>query len=206
MPSSYLLKYLRAQDKGVAFFTGHECLRSHSRHTRVGAQTTPHSRTIATCAGSAVPLESSLSALFHAPRPRKKSLVQGLPPLLHGLLKHSSTLADGTETESSTTPKRTQSAASASARRSARASARDQEDDRNRSWRQRLWRRPGRQRAQLEPNDLPEYSSFLDDGVGRAVRPANELKLRCTEFDENGEVVFVDEGFRKTELIAKVSS
>ncbi len=60
--------------------------------------------------------------------------------------------------------------------------------------------------ASLEPNDLPPLASFLDDNgsLGRLLRPANELKLRCTEFDENGNVTLVNGEFKKSELIAKV--
>lgn len=52
-----------------------------------------------------------------------------------------------------------------------------------------------------------------DDGVdasmytlGRTMsaKAANEQKLRCTEFDENGNVVLVNGEFKKSELIAKV--
>ncbi|KAF2083301.1 Mg2+ transporter protein [Saccharata proteae CBS 121410] len=35
------------------------------------------------------------------------------------------------------------------------------------------------------------------------MRPTNELKLRCTEFDESGNVTLMDSEFRKTELLAK---
>lgn len=48
---------------------------------------------------------------------------------------------------------------------------------------------------------------FLDDNAGlggRIIKPSNELKLRCTEFDENGNVTLVNGEFRKSELIAKV--
>jgi len=71
-------------------------------------------------------------------------------------------------------------------------------------WRRKFWARHMRPRTPLEPNDLPDRSGFLDDDLGRALRPANELKLRCTEFDENGNVVLVNGEFKKTELIAKV--
>jgi len=73
-------------------------------------------------------------------------------------------------------------------------------------WRRKFWARHMRPRTPLEPNDLPDRSGFLDDDLGRALRPANELKLRCTEFDENGNVVLVNGEFKKTELIAKVRS
>ena len=36
------------------------------------------------------------------------------------------------------------------------------------------------------------------------MKMGNELRLRCTEFDENGNVTLVNGEFRKSELIAKV--
>lgn len=59
----------------------------------------------------------------------------------------------------------------------------------------------------LLQDDLPPLPGFLDDSVGlggRKIKPSNELKLRCTEFDENGNVTLVNGEFRKSELIAKV--
>lgn len=58
----------------------------------------------------------------------------------------------------------------------------------------------------LQPNDIPPTSSFLDDNasLSRIVKPINELQLRCTEFDENGNVTLVNGAFKKSELIAKV--
>ncbi|KAF2116864.1 hypothetical protein BDV96DRAFT_612006 [Lophiotrema nucula] len=41
------------------------------------------------------------------------------------------------------------------------------------------------------------------NGLGRTARPANELKMRCTELDENGNVTMVSGEFKKSELIAK---
>ncbi|KAI7200088.1 cora-domain-containing protein [Hortaea werneckii] len=60
----------------------------------------------------------------------------------------------------------------------------------------------------LLQDDLPPLPGFLDDSVGlggRKIKPSNELKLRCTEFDENGNVTLVNGEFRKSELIAKYS-
>jgi len=42
-------------------------------------------------------------------------------------------------------------------------------------------------------------------GRSLAGKASNELKLRCTEFDENGNVTLVNGEFKKSELIAKVS-
>lgn len=55
---------------------------------------------------------------------------------------------------------------------------------------------------------------FLDDGTGNlfnigrslAGKASNELRLRCTEFDNNGNVTLVNGEFKKSELIAKVSA
>ncbi|KAF7585977.1 magnesium ion transporter [Aspergillus hancockii] len=43
----------------------------------------------------------------------------------------------------------------------------------------------------------------LNYGRGLAAKASNELRLRCTEFDLNGDVTLVNGEFRKSELIAK---
>lgn len=78
-----------------------------------------------------------------------------------------------------------------------------------------FWRRLRPQKQTKSPryhnnnNDLPPLTGFLDDSNsglgGRIIKPSNELKLRCTEFDENGNVTLVNGEFRKSELIAKYS-
>ncbi len=79
-------------------------------------------------------------------------------------------------------------------------------------WLRHLWGRKQKMPRPLKPDDLP-LGSFLEDGgeaptfnLGRNMSPksANEAKLRCTEFDENGNVVLVNGEFKKSELIAKV--
>jgi magnesium transporter len=53
---------------------------------------------------------------------------------------------------------------------------------------------------------LPPLASFLDDSAspGRILKATNEPRIRCTEFDENGNVTLVNGEFKKSELIAKV--
>lgn len=54
--------------------------------------------------------------------------------------------------------------------------------------------------------------ALIDDGTegvfnigrGLAAKASNELRIRCTEFDMNGNVTLVNGEFRKLELIAKV--
>ena len=78
-----------------------------------------------------------------------------------------------------------------------------------------LWRRPWKDKLRKENPVLktsvsPTLPSFLDDsgntnlGRRKPVKGSNELKLRCTEFNENGDVTFMDGEFKKSELIAKV--
>jgi magnesium transporter len=49
----------------------------------------------------------------------------------------------------------------------------------------------------------PNGSGF-SSSLGRMMRTANELKMRCTELDEHGNVTLVSGEFKKSELIAKV--
>ncbi len=78
--------------------------------------------------------------------------------------------------------------------------------------------RKSKRKNTWKPDDLPPLASFLGDSstdnttsmlsLGRTPAPnkaANELKLRCTEFDECGNVTLVNGEFKKSELIAKVS-
>jgi magnesium transporter len=65
-----------------------------------------------------------------------------------------------------------------------------------------------RAQALLEPNDLPRQNPFPDAGRSHSlgqlsIKSSSEPKLRCTEFDENGNVTLVDGQFKKSELIAK---
>ena len=65
-----------------------------------------------------------------------------------------------------------------------------------------------RKLAQLQPPPPPPDDSAGSSGfgssLGRIMRPTNELKMRCTELDEHGNVTLVSGEFKKSELIAKV--
>lgn len=59
-------------------------------------------------------------------------------------------------------------------------------------------------------NQIPATSEEGSEGLfnigrGLAAKASNELRIRCTEFDKNGNVTLVNGEFRKSELIAKVS-
>ena len=49
-----------------------------------------------------------------------------------------------------------------------------------------------------------EREGHLNFRRSLAAKASNELRLRCTEFDSNGDVTLVNGEFKKTELIAKV--
>ena len=76
----------------------------------------------------------------------------------------------------------------------------------------RLWKQKGDRNGDngKEADHLPPLPSFLDDAAGTSLgrnkggKPGSELKLRCTEIDENGNVTTVNGEFKKSELIAKV--
>lgn len=69
-----------------------------------------------------------------------------------------------------------------------------------------IW--PFRPKSETSNNFAPNDTPLGDHGeLGLAYRgakkAANELVLRCTEFNENGQVVLTNGEFKKTELIAK---
>lgn len=188
-PSSTVIRFLRAQNNGAPFFTQNtiakDCLRSrrHAQSLAPGS-IAPQTRRLATAA--TVPLESSLGVILQ-PWWSSKKRSSAQPSTRHQ-----------DDTQHNTPP--------LFARAQSTTSSTERELNKDRASRlAKFWSRNKRQRTPLEPNDLPDRSGFLDDGLGRPLRPANELKLRCTEFDENGNVVLVNGEFRKTELIAKVN-
>jgi magnesium transporter len=69
-----------------------------------------------------------------------------------------------------------------------------------------------RNKASEYKNEGPSGPGLMDEGtegmfnIGRSLsaKATNELRIRCTEFDINGDVTLVNGEFRKQELIAKV--
>jgi magnesium transporter len=81
-------------------------------------------------------------------------------------------------------------------------------------WLEKLWGSKGTKGGRpLQPDDLPgPLHSVVEDGSdsifskGRIIsaKAAAQPKLRCTELDENGNVVLASGEFKKSELIARV--
>lgn len=182
-PSSSLLRFLRYQSEALYFFTPSKTTASQT------------SRAGRTC-----------TAKFSISSPRYRATVES-SLLSHGILRPTSkhrtspftTLhPDGRTSLSSILP----SEASKNIRRASTDT---------RPLLKKLWKqKERRETTNLKPADLPPLPSFLDEvggtnlGRKKPGKAVNELKLRCTEFDNEGKVTLMDGEFKKTELIAKV--
>lgn len=78
------------------------------------------------------------------------------------------------------------------------------------TWREKLWGfGMGKSAKPLEPDDLPDVegggdaNSMFNTRRQLSQKAALEPRLRCTEVDENGNVILVDGEFKKSELIAR---
>lgn len=210
-PSSTLLKFLRAQAQGSPFFSANHHLHAPARHLQARGDHAAQlgcagstTRSMTSCAPS---LEASLLPSLSSFFPRRRR--EGNSNASDHHEQHEPTISSPRPiTSPHSSPPSIRSASTSSQGDNSHSS------ERWREWRSGLgrWGRlfGGKQRSRdaptLQPNDLPQLSGFLDDGpsLGRVVRPVNELKLRCTEFDEKGNVTLTNGEFKKSELIAKV--
>ncbi|KAI0384453.1 cora-domain-containing protein [Hypomontagnella monticulosa] len=78
------------------------------------------------------------------------------------------------------------------------------------TWREKLWGWGTKKGpTPLEPDDLPnvdrgaDTNSMFNSRRQLSQKAALEPRLRCTEVDENGNVILVDGEFKKSELIAR---
>ena len=192
-PSSSLLRFLRSQAENVCFFTPATsgltstlCVRKLRRtmqHFR--KSTAKQTRDLSTTSRRSAAVESSLLHLkFWEQQPKQdidfgsslSCLRRPIRSIKRSLLCSSSTH---------------------------RFSSND-----TRPLYQKLWTSQ-QQKAGNNLKDWPQFPRYLNDGHGPALgfsagKVSNELKLRCTEFDENGNVTLVNGEFKKSELIAKV--
>ncbi len=190
-PSSSLLRFLRSQTEDLCFFTSNSRANTcHCVHYRSGASlnltSTPRRHLNTTTPRQAVVQPSLLNPDNPTPS-RRRDAPASLPPppsinRLWPCVPSDNSFNQSTSRYASTDA------------------------------RPLLKRILGRRKAvaDLPLNDLPPLPSFLDDvngptlGRSKAAKNTNELKLRCTEFNEDGKVTLVNGEFKKTELIAKV--
>lgn len=189
VPSSMLLRFLKAQSEEVCFFSSNpragftfdHAARTASLTSVKQSSTNPRQL----CTFAPVPLEANaLNLDFLRPRALKvRSQAQQhstpstrFPQLSHGSHSNRRTLHNEAY-----------------------------------RWLKHLWGYKQGGGRRLKADDLPLGSMVEDSnenmfslGRNMLVKTANEPKLRCTEFNENGDVVLVNSEFKKTELIAKV--
>lgn len=193
-PSSTVLRFLRSQSEQACFFTPNTratiCPNSPYRGAKGAPRIVPHAqpsfrRNLVTSSRRQAYVESSLLNLdFLRPDSERASSSAALanrnPPVRFSFPPENAKLSRYASTD--TRPQ---------------------------------WRRPWKDKWRTEKvasksSDSLAPPSFLDDagstslGRRKMIKGANELKLRCTEFDENGNVNFMDGEFKKSELIAKV--
>ena len=193
VPSSSLLRFLRFQAEELCFFTpscvaassfpGTQKTGSNTLSVRLRRPNNPRFLTT-TCRKQAT-IESSLFSLDLL-RPSR----HGLPPFSSSASSHRIDRHDLSQEKPALTRLRSTDA---------------------RPLLSNFWKHKERkEKPRLKSTDLPPLPSFLDDyggasiGRNKSVKAANELKLRCTEFDKDGKVTLMDGEFKKTELIAKV--
>ncbi|KAL5353337.1 magnesium ion transporter [Pseudogymnoascus australis] len=195
VPSSSLLRFLQFQSEGRCFFSAnsqgfaldHGSLPGPQAHTaqRLGTPKTSASHLWAAIPTPATCEAGLLNLDFLLPR-------VALPPSIRPSLNSPRPLAKIT-------------------RRGAKHSIgghRCASESHSADWLRRVFGRKVNRRRPLKGVDAPygdEGAEATAYALGRTMsaKAANEQKLRCTEFDENGNVVLVNGEFKKSELIAK---
>ncbi|KAI9755333.1 MAG: magnesium ion transporter [Chaenotheca gracillima] len=212
-PSSSLLKFLRAQSEGVCFFNSNP--RPRICFTSKAPGQAPTSGTTAAVASRihVLPLRAppNVRRLSTTPQRLATPLEASFLPL--DLFRQRGS-PSGPPSAPTPSQYRTSTGLFHGDNPLGGKIARRASSKYNHPWIQRLWemRRKSKQ-DELEPNDLPPLPGFLAEGaetsmfnIGRSSsggKAPSELKLRCTEFDGNGNVTLVNGEFKKSELIAK---
>lgn len=203
-PSLKLLRFLRSQSDAICFFTANPrtVLHTHEIHLqeasgcRQASHTSSSVRGLRTTSRRAATVEASILNLDFL-LPRASSTSGGGRPLTAGLSKRCGLQPlFGVEGHHSRNARRALSESN--------------------PWRQgilNLGKKANKRKETAKLEDLRPLTSLLGDGADSSMmslgrtgsnKTANELKLRCTEFDENGKVTLVNGEFKKSELIAKV--
>ncbi|KAI9725737.1 MAG: magnesium ion transporter [Chrysothrix sp. TS-e1954] len=193
-PSKTLLKFLRAQRDGQPFFSSNNAVKHGFRcgspafHTKQTHITHPSKRSMTTDASPFQSTDSSIQTL-------ESSLFSLLPPRN----RTTSSLSHPNDLRPPAFYTNTPLAYF-------HATSHAQKDDRQRDHpksNKSLFRF---RRQKPESAELPALPSFLDEQASIShgiVRGPNDHKLRCTEFDDVGNITLTNSEFKKTELIAK---
>ncbi|PMD27777.1 cora-domain-containing protein [Hyaloscypha hepaticicola] len=198
-PSSTLLRFLKSQSESICFFSpSHRPGFIFDHAAPRGLQVRPRiarapSKSSARCLPTAIPRKATIEANFLN---------------LEFLWPRSATSSLNTQSTHSHEPARRKKFGFGGRLITQRLSSSG-----SKKWHQKLWgvtsSKGGRP---LRPDDLPSTLFGSEEGsdtymfsLGRTIsaKAAAQPKLRCTELDENGNVVLASGEFKKSELIAK---
>lgn len=194
-PSATLLKFLRSQSEGIYFFSpnlrpnfafDHAAPRNtHARRPPARRPSITSTRTLCT----SQPQYTTLEAGF---------------PILDFLFPRASSTTFHPENKSSYSLRRPP-------RRDWNTLGARYGSSHERRWWQLFGGRSPRSSQPLHPDDLPNGNFNEESGdsmfsLGRRIsaKAAAQPKLRCTELDENGNIILTSGEFKKSELIQKV--
>ncbi|KAL8873734.1 MAG: hypothetical protein Q9174_000841 [Haloplaca sp. 1 TL-2023] len=191
VPSTSLLRFLRSKADDISFFS------SNTRFDRGQSALLPNHKPFFSRTSSGLPRSARPFTTSRACKATVEASFLNLDFLRHPPRHEELFTKNGAAVTSLSTTSR--------ANRSPVRYASTEDPSLLRRW----WgRRRGAQPA-MRTEDLSPIPSFLDDGSGTSLarsmagKAANELRLRCTEINENGDVTLVHGEFKKSELIAK---
>jgi len=197
-PSSTLLKFLRSQSEAVCFFSPNPGQGSIFDHA---SQRAPQSKTL-----SALKSARTTARCISTTVARRATLEAGFLNL-DFLFPRSAASTINIQSAQCRTTSRNRGSNDARVLLAHRKASTG-----SKKWLERLWgATSGKGGRPLRRDDLASLRGREDGGdtvfsLGRAVsaKAAAQPKLRCTELDENGNVVLASGEFKKSELIAKV--
>lgn len=202
VPSRRLLRYLRFQSEGIAFFST-----NHGQAVAATATTA-----VRCCAPRRDPKE--VSHIAAGPRFSSRRLSTSKPrrsdvsdvALHSAVLDLESILPKSLKRLRPIGTRLLDSNNAVASRRCRSTNEPGEEERRKTTWQQRLWgpnsvKPDFRSRTTTEDFDT---SIFTTSMTARRAKAALEPVLRCTEVDEKGEAILTDGAFKKSELIAKV--
>jgi len=174
-PSTTLLRFLRSQSEGLCFFTQNSSFENTSPAAYI-----PRVFRVPSTGHGTTTLESNLFNLdFLFPRASSQNIQRSKRPQC---VNNNVAAAHGVRYGST---------------------------EQKKGWLRRMWKTGMKHDSQRRLPRRAPYESSSDNemfGHGRSglSKAVNEPRLRCTELDENGNVVLASGEFKKTELIARV--
>ncbi|ROW16530.1 hypothetical protein VPNG_02835 [Cytospora leucostoma] len=211
VPSRRLLRYLRFQSEGIAFFgTNHGRAAVAAAAAAAGccapSRDTKEPAKVETI-GARLPTRRLSTS---KPRNSEAAALHSAVLDLEGIFPRSTKRVRSTGTNSNqlttnrNAPASRRFASTNETNGNGNGNGNGEEDGRKASWQQRLWG-PNTVKPDFKSrtSDDLDNSIFTSSMTARRAKAALEPVLRCTEVDEKGDAILTDGAFKKSELIAK---